>query len=199
MSENADNIVSSRCHRYLLVCQKWRFSQVFLLTCWHIANYSITSQIFRDLKKKNAFSAKLCFKVVLMHQILWTIISNCNRNVESLKKRWICSFNEVGEGQSPSVSSTLLTHPLIAPTCSEDHNGRTEASSDSLLRLIFLLEVPLLKRNRKKWKVLTSHPAHNGTLKPLSDPVGPPLDRWTCMWTQWYRFSSQQRLLLFLW
>lgn len=94
----------------------------------------------------------------------------------------------------------ISTHSTLSPTCSWENNGRIGPLSDSHLQLIGLLEVTQLKQNTEKWKVLTSHPKHNGILKPLLDPVAP---HWTtkktCIWTQWYWVSGKQELLLFPW
>lgn len=83
-------------------------------------------------------------------------------------------FSEIVQGQFTSVRSTFFeisTHSTLSPTCSWEYNGRIGPLSDSHLQLIGLPEVIQLKQNREKWKVLTSHPKHNGTLKPLLDPV----------------------------
>lgn len=79
-----------------------------------------------------------------------------------------------GQGQSQSVgigAPETSSRSTPSPACSWEYKERTAALSESHLQLIALPAEETTDKagqgDEHKRKVLTSHPKHNGTLKPL--------------------------------
>lgn len=85
--------------------------------------------------------------------------------------------NDFGQAQSQSVgigAPETSSRRTPSAACSWENKERTAALSESHLQLIAPLAEETTDKAEKgdehKRKVLTSHPKHNGTLKPLWAP-----------------------------